>query len=106
MATVTCEILWIVKVLKDLKVKVKFPVDIFCDNESAILLTLNPVFHERTKHIEIDVHLVRDKVLEGVVKVRKIASKEQTADVLTKCLSGGQHSYLCDKLKLVDPFQE
>lgn len=106
LATVTCEILWIIKVLKDLKIRVNYPVDIACDNESAILLTLNPVFHERTKHIEIDVHLVRDKALEGVVKVKKIESKEQTGDIFTKCLNGVQHSYLCHKLKLVDPFQE
>lgn len=105
LASVTCEILWVVKILRDLKIKCCFPVNVFCDNSSAIQLTLNPVFHERTKHIDIDVHLVREKVLKGIVKVLKVVSKDQIADILTKSLGGVQHSYLCGKLNMSDPFQ-
>ncbi|KAI3792123.1 hypothetical protein L2E82_05993 [Cichorium intybus] len=61
--------------MKDLGLKYKVPVNLYCDNQSAILLSLNPVLHERTKHIEIDVHLVRDKVSEGVIKVVKMLGR-------------------------------
>lgn len=105
LAVVTCEVLWIVKLLIDLHVKCEFPVGLYCDNNSAIQLTLNPVFHERTKHIEIDVHFVRDKVMEGVVRVEKVGTNDQTADIFTKPLKGSRHNFLCSKLKLFDPFK-
>lgn len=72
LATVTCEVLWLLKLLKDLGIEYKVPISLYCDNQSSILLSLNPVLHERTKHIEIDIHLVRDKVSEGVIKVVKV----------------------------------
>lgn len=104
LATVTCEVLWLLKLMQDLGLKYKVPVSIFCDNQSAILLSLNPVLHERTKHIEIDVHLVRDKVSEGVVKVVKVDSSEQIADILTKPLGVTQHNVLSEKLCLYNAF--
>lgn len=91
--------------LKDLNVKCNIPVNIYCDNEGAIKLSVNPVFHERTKHIEIDIHFVREKVLDGVVKVVQTSSKEQLADIFTKALTSAQHSCMCKNLKLCDPFQ-
>lgn len=105
LASVSCEVLWVIKILRDLKINCVFPVDIFCDNNSAIQLTLNPVFHERTKHIDIDVHLVREKVSRGIVKVMKVASKDQVADILTKSLGGVQHAFLCGKLNMTDPLE-
>ncbi|XP_071727323.1 secreted RxLR effector protein 161-like [Rutidosis leptorrhynchoides] len=51
----TCELIWIVKMLKDLKIDNLLPIKLYCDNKSALQLTVNPVFHERSKHFEIDV---------------------------------------------------
>lgn len=105
LGSVTCEVIWILKVLFDLGKKELTPVNIFCDNESAIKLALNPVFHEKTKHFEVDVHFVREKISKGILKVEKILSKNQRADILTKALPVSQHSYLCLLLGLIDPFQ-
>ena len=69
LAVVTCEIIWVAKLLQDLNVKCDPPKSVLVDNKSAIQLSLNSVFHENIKHIEIDVHFVRDKVIDGVIKV-------------------------------------
>lgn len=62
LASVTCEITWILKLYFDLGVKNLFLVKVFCDNDSAIKLALTHVFHEKTKHFEVVVHFVRDRV--------------------------------------------
>ncbi|GKB33758.1 NBS-containing resistance-like protein [Tanacetum coccineum] len=59
---------------------------VYCDNVSAVYLTTNPVQHQRTKHIEIDIHFVRDYVASGQVRVLHIPSRFQYADIFTKGL--------------------
>jgi hypothetical protein len=59
---------------------------VFCDNVSVIYLSTNPVQHQRTKHVEIDLHFVRDKVATGDIPVLHVPSTSQYADVLTKSL--------------------
>lgn len=61
LASLTSEIIWILKILKDLQCINLLPVDMHCDSNSAIKIAANPVFHERTKHLEIDLHFVREK---------------------------------------------
>ena len=58
----------------------------YCDNDSAIYMTANPVHHRHTKHIEIDIHFVRDKVSLGQVRVLHVPSSHQFADIMTKGL--------------------
>ncbi|GKF33399.1 hypothetical protein Tco_0106599, partial [Tanacetum coccineum] len=72
------------KSVTDLKVENLLPVNLYCDNNSAIKIAANPVFHERTKHLEIDLHFVRAKILKGVVKTVKVDSANQIADIFTK----------------------
>ncbi|GKD83384.1 hypothetical protein Tco_1350223 [Tanacetum coccineum] len=74
-------------------------------SESAIKIAVNPVFYERTKHLEIDLHFVREKVLKGVVKTVKVASANQIADILTKGLDTVQHLELVKNLGLYDVYQ-
>ncbi|GJV87196.1 hypothetical protein Tco_1531134 [Tanacetum coccineum] len=72
--------------------------------ESYLLIAANPVMHEKTKHFDIDVHLVREKVASGLIKTEKVDSKSQVADILTKALGTAQHTVLSKKIGLVNMF--
>jgi hypothetical protein len=74
------------------------------DNVSAIALASNLVFHARTKHIEVDYHFVREKVVNRDIEVKFISSHDQIVDVFTKGLSSTQFLYLKSKLMAVGPF--
>uniref|UniRef100_A0A803P5H5 Integrase catalytic domain-containing protein n=1 Tax=Cannabis sativa TaxID=3483 RepID=A0A803P5H5_CANSA len=100
MAITTCEIVWLLSVLKELKIEHKGPGLLYCDNKSAQHIATNPVFHERTKHIEIAYHIVIEKVQEGVVKTVHVSSKDQLAHILTKPLFPNQFKSIKDKMGL------
>nr|GFC31060.1 ribonuclease H-like domain-containing protein [Tanacetum cinerariifolium] len=95
LASVAFEVIWVLKILKDLDCSNLLPVKVFCDNSSTIKIVANPVFHERTKHLEIDLHFVREKILAGVIKTKKIDNANQIKDILTKGLDIKQHNLLC-----------
>ena len=75
--------------------------NIYCDNQSCIKLTENPMFHDKSKHIEIKYHYNRDKVQRGAVKLQFVPTEEQVVDVLTKPLSCMKFEYFRDKLGVV-----
>ena len=62
MAAIVSELIWIIGLMKELGVNLKLPVDIYSDNKASIQIAANPVYHERTKHIEIDCHFIREKI--------------------------------------------
>ncbi|WP_284374477.1 Ty1/Copia family ribonuclease HI, partial [Algimonas porphyrae] len=80
------QILWMVQTLKDYDLEFS-RVPIMCDNNSAIMISKNPVLHSRTKHIEIRHHFIRDHVEKGHVELIHIDIKNQIADIFTKPLS-------------------
>ncbi|GJY37101.1 ribonuclease H-like domain-containing protein [Tanacetum coccineum] len=105
LASVTSEVIWVLKVLKDLGYDNLLPVSLFCDSKPAIKIAANPVFHERTKHLEIDLHFVREKILKGVIKTVKVESANQIADILTKGLDTIQHNKLVHNLGMINLYQ-
>ncbi|XP_070046893.1 uncharacterized protein [Nicotiana tomentosiformis] len=84
--------------IKDLGEAHYFLVPLHCDKQSAIHIAKNPVFHERTKHIELDCHFVREKLLEGLISLSFIPYSSQLADLFMKALAGPLHRSLLYKL--------
>ena len=97
----SCEALWLRKLMVDLFDQELRPTVIHCDNQSCIRLSENPVFHDRSKHIEIRYHFIRDYVQRGAVELQYISTDEQVADILTKSLGRGKHIHFRDKLGVV-----
>eukprot|EP00253_Pinus_taeda_P014357 PITA_14357 len=97
----SCEAIWLRKMLFGLFGQPLRPLVIYCDNQSCIKLTENPVFHDRSKHIGITYHFIRDYVQKGAVKLEYISTDEQVADILTKALPRGKHVYFRDKMGVV-----
>ena len=86
MANATAEIIWVESLLEELGVKQHRASCLWCDNLGATYLSANPVFHARTKHIEIDFHFVRERVANKLLDIRFIHSKDQVAGGFTKVL--------------------
>ena len=102
MAVATCEVVWILYLLKDMLVRHDREALLFCDSQASFHIGFNPVFHEITKYIEIDYHVVRDKVMAKVIKLIHVRTQCQLADLLTKALSFNQFSELISKMGLIN----
>nr|KYP76032.1 Retrovirus-related Pol polyprotein from transposon TNT 1-94 [Cajanus cajan] len=102
MAHTTCELLWLKFLIQELQFCKVGHMELVCDNQSALYLSSNPVFHERTKHIEVDCHFIREKILSDIIKTSSVCSKDQLADIFTKSLRGPRITYICNKLDVYD----
>jgi len=80
-AHVVAECCWLRQLLQELHIQLPSATVVFCDNVSAVYMTANPVHHKRTKHIEIDIHFVREKVALGEIRVLHVPSSHQFADM-------------------------
>lgn len=96
LATTLCEVSWLFNLLQELQFNIPRPIPMYCDNTSAIHIAENPVLHERTKHIELDCHFIRDKVKAGLVQPLYLSTTQQPADLLTKPLSASRLQHLAN----------
>ncbi|GJR93545.1 ribonuclease H-like domain-containing protein [Tanacetum coccineum] len=85
-ANAVAETCWLRNLLRELHTPLSTATLVYCDNVSAVYLSSNPVQHQRTKHIEIDIHFVRDLVATGHIRVLHVPSRYQYADIFTKGL--------------------
>ncbi|CAN6585341.1 unnamed protein product [Malus baccata var. baccata] len=100
LAITTAELAWIRQLFCDFHIPLQLPPMIHCDNVSAIALSTNPVFHAKSKHIEIDYHFVRERVTRGDLQIQHVFSSDQSADILTKGLSAPLFQLHCGNLML------
>jgi len=106
MALTCCEVTWLLSFLKDLGLKNLTLVNLKCDNQAPLLSVVsNLVFQERTKHIDIDCHYVRDKLKAGVIKPSYVHTSQQLADLYTKAILVAQHQKVLFKWGVSNLFQ-
>ena len=99
-AFATAEVAWLENLLFELGVPCSKPPVLLCDNQSALNMCANPVFHNRSKHIEINYHFVREKVEQGLLIVRYVPTQDQFADIFTKALGSSLFIHFRDKLNV------
>ncbi|CAN1766567.1 Retrovirus-related Pol polyprotein from transposon TNT 1-94 [Linum perenne] len=97
-----CEVVWVRRILKELQLPCPAPIKVYSDSKAAVAIAHNPVLHDRTKHVEIDKHFIKEKLDSGLICMPYISTTHQIADVLTKSLPRGQFSYLVNKLAMED----
>ncbi|GAV83773.1 LOW QUALITY PROTEIN: hypothetical protein CFOL_v3_27218, partial [Cephalotus follicularis] len=102
MAHTTCELMWVKQLLTEMGFVDSSPMQLWCDNQVAIHIASNPVFHERTKHMEVHFHFVRENIQQGLISTCHVKTREQLADIFTKSLRNGRVQYLCNKLGRID----
>ena len=102
MRKLTSELIWIRNLLRDLGIETATPITMHCDNQAAIHIASNSVFHERTKHIEVDCHKVRQAVEQKIILPCYTRSEDQLADIFTKGASTKVCESIHPRLGLID----
>ena len=83
----TCELIWIKKLLEELRLFQNNPMKLFCDNQATISIANNPVHHDRTKHVEVDKHFIKEKIESRKICLTHVPTSQHVADIFTKGLS-------------------
>ncbi|KAL5707577.1 non-specific serine/threonine protein kinase [Ranunculus cassubicifolius] len=104
LAYTATELTWIAHLLQSIHQPLQVVLVRHCDNISAISLCSNPVFHGRSKHIEVDFHYIRELVQQKQLLIQYIPTADQSADILTKALSSAKHNSFKLKLSVCPPF--
>ncbi|KAH1114597.1 hypothetical protein J1N35_007975 [Gossypium stocksii] len=99
------KIIWLKGLLMELGAEDLKPAELYCDSKMALQIAANPVFHERTKYIEIDCHFIIEKIQEGVTKKEQVVSTNQLDDIMTKALGTQHHDFLMSKLGIKNVFR-
>lgn len=102
MSAACSEIIWLRGLLTELGISQVQPTPLHADNTSAIQIVANPVYHERTKHIEVDCHSIREAYDRQIITLPHVSSNLQIADIFTKSMPRQRHNFLSSKLMLVD----
>jgi hypothetical protein len=103
LAHVCAETTWVSHMLQELHLPTSAPITLLCDNLSTTYMASNPVFHARTKHIELDYHFIRERILSRSHRVQFVPSPDQLADIFTKGLH--KHRFQLLRSNLVSPRQ-
>ena len=98
MATTTSELIWLHSLLAHLSMTHSQLMSLHCDNQSALHIAVNLVFHERAKHIEIDCHFIREQLQSGTIVTQDVSTHFQLADILTKVSRRDRFDFLLRKL--------
>jgi hypothetical protein len=101
LAIVTAELFWLRMLLCEFRIPLSLAPTMWCNNLSTLTLASNPVYHARTKHIEVDYHFVREKVLNKDIFISLISTVDQLADVFTKGMSKARFHFLQSKLTVL-----
>ncbi|KAF7808226.1 sacsin isoform X2 [Senna tora] len=97
-----CEGMWLKKLLEELEYSPSCPIMLRCNNQATISMAKNPIHHDRTKHVEIDRHFIKENIDQHIIEVDYIASGKQIADILTKAIPRSQFESFVSKLGMVD----
>ena len=102
MTLATCELIWLKHLFQELRFGKDEQMKLICDNQAALHISSNLVFHERTKYIEVDCYFIKEKMASGCMTTSFVNSNDQLADIFTKSLKGHRIKYICDKLRAFD----
>jgi hypothetical protein len=104
-ATTACQGVWLGRLLGDLLGSAPLVANLLVDNKSAIQLCKNPVYHDRSKHIDTRYHYIRDCIEDGTVTVEYIGTEDQLADILTKALGRVQFQNLRERIGVINLYR-
>ena len=93
--------MWLRKLLAGLFGQTIEPTLIHCDNQSCVHLLVNLIFHDKSTHIDIEYHYIRDMVQRGMVDLQYVLTDDKSADIITKIFPRIKFAYFCEQLGVI-----